>query len=86
MSYMTHAHIVGSPGLRQRITACAAQEGVDDPPRWVNAVAWALPQADWLAAWASADAANPGADHGADEAVITDQMILSSVQAKIQLP
>ncbi len=83
MSYATHAAIVQSGSLRLRITACAAQEGVTDPPRWVNAVVWSLPQADWLAAWASAEAANPGADHGSDEAVITDQMILSSVQAQI---
>ncbi len=83
MSYSTHAAIVQSGSLRQRITACAAQEGVGDPPRWVSAVIWTLPTSEWIAAWASAEAANPGSDHGADEAVITDQSILSVVQSRV---
>lgn len=83
MSYATHAAIVQSGSLRQRETACAAQEGVTDPPKWVNTVAWTLVASDWIAAWESAEAANPGGDHGADSAVVTDQMILSVIQAKI---
>ncbi len=83
MSYATHAAIVQSGSLRQRLTACAAQEGVTDPPRWVNTVAWTLWGNDWIAAWDSAEAADPGGDHGADPAVVTDQMILSVIQAKI---
>lgn len=84
MSYLTHSRIVYSPALRGRVTACAAREGVSDPPRWVAAVIWNLVGDDWVAAWESAEVANPGEDHGANEAVITDQAILSSVQAKIQ--
>lgn len=83
MSYATHASIVQSGSLRQRITACAAQEGASDPPRWVNAVIWSLPGSDWIAAWASAEAGNPGADHGANEGVVTDGMILAAVQPRL---
>jgi len=80
MTYATHAAIVQSGSLRQRITACAAQEGASDPPRWVNAMIWTLPKADWIAAWASMEAAEPGADHGSNEAGVTDAMILAVVQ------
>ena len=83
MTYATHAAIVNSGSLRQRVTACAAQEGATDPPRWVNAVMWTLPQSDWIAAWASAEAGDPGGDHGANEAGVTDGMILAAVQARI---
>ena len=83
MTYAIHADIVASTSLRQRITACAAQEGATDPPRWVNAVIWTLPQSDWIAAWASMEAADPGGDHGANEAGVTDGMILAAVQARI---
>ena len=44
MSYTVHAQIVQSGSLRQRITACAAQEGASNPPQWVNAVIWTLPK------------------------------------------
>ena len=59
---------------------------MDDPPRWVNAVIWKLPQSDWVAAWESYLAAHPQSDEddiGEHPDVITDQMILSAVQAKM---
>ena len=83
MTYATHAAISNSPSLRQRLTACAAQEGATDPPRWVGAVIWTLPQADWVAAWDSAEVANPGEDHGANPAVITDAIILATIQPMV---
>ena len=83
MTYAVHADIVQSNSLRLRITACAAQEGIADPPRWMSANIWTLPKADWIAAWASAEAGDPGGDHGANEGAVTDGMILASVQAKI---
>ena len=83
MSYATHAAIVNSGSLRQRIMACAAQEGATDPPRWVNATIWTLPQSDWIAAWASMEAADPGGDHGTNEAGVTDGMILAAVQPRL---
>jgi hypothetical protein len=79
--------MVDSYMLRRRITACAAQEKVTDPERWVNANKWKFPGSDWVAAWDYYLSANPEAtDPGADSACITDQMILSSVQAIITPP
>jgi hypothetical protein len=46
----------------------------------------ALIGTDWVAAWESALAGNPDADPGANDLVITDQMILSSVQHQVGLP
>lgn len=83
MSYATHAAIVASGSLRQRITACAAQEGAANPPAWVNSVIWTLPAADWIAAWSSMEAGDPGGDHGANEAGVTDGMILAVVQPRL---
>ena len=86
MSYLTHAHIAYSPGIRGRVTACAAREGADDPQRWANAVIWQLVGDDWIAAWESYQAAHPQHDEddiGEHPDVITDQMILSAVQARI---
>jgi hypothetical protein len=80
MSYLMHAAVVNSSSLRQRITACAALEGISDPARWVNAAIYFIPNPDWTEAWAEAEQANPGGDHGADEAVITDPMILLGVK------
>lgn len=83
MSYATHASIVQSGSLRQRITACAAQEGASNPPQWVNAVMWTLPTSEWIAAWASMEAGDPGGDHGSNEAGITDAMIIAVVQPRL---
>ena len=81
--YLTHSKIAYDPSLRGRVTACAAQEGVDDPPRWTAAVIWNLITSEWIAAWDSAEVGNPGGDHGANESVIVDGMILSAVQARL---
>jgi hypothetical protein len=80
MSYATHAAIAGNYAILQRCTAAAAQEGVTEPDRWINGKRWHLPTSEWVAAWESAEAANPGDDHGADPAVVPDPMILSRVQ------
>jgi hypothetical protein len=86
VSYATHAAIAYSPAIRGRVTACAAQEGADDPPRWAAAVIWKLIGSDWLAAWESYEAAHPqaGDDVGEHPDVITDQIILSAVQAAMR--
>lgn len=80
MSYDTIADVSESGSLRRRITACAAQEGEADPDSWVYKTRWVWAAAPgWGEAFASAEAAgNP--DPGADEAVITDAMILTQVQ------
>ena len=80
MSYLVHSDIVDSGAIRQRCSAAAALEGQDAPQSWVNASMWNIPNPDWTDAWAAAEAASPGADHGSDESVVTDPMILQGVQ------
>jgi len=86
MSFATVARSTADPALQSRITACVAQEQLSrgEPPNpglLSGQMAWAVGGAsDVAAAYASAIAAdNP--DPGGDEAVISDQMILSNVQA-----
>jgi hypothetical protein len=86
MSFQTYANIVDNYPLRRRIVACSAQEKVTDPEKWVNIHKWKFPGSDWVAAWEYSLAASPEADPGENEACITDQMILSSVQAVLNPP
>lgn len=81
MTYNTVADMADSTSLARRITAAVAQEGEDNPTYWTSVWVWSVvSQPGWDAAWASAVASeNP--DPGKDEAVITDGMILSGVQA-----
>lgn len=84
MSYATVSNIRRDPWVRERVTACAAIEGVGDPDQWASDRAWALAaQPGWAEAWESALAAHPedGYLPGQDEAVITDQHILAAVQS-----
>ena len=83
MSYSSIADVAHSGALRERIAACAAVEGVIDPhpTEWADHHQWRLAAAPgWGDAWAYALASGI-TDPGADEAVITDGMILSAVQA-----
>jgi hypothetical protein len=86
MSFQTYANMVDNYPLRRRITACAAQEKVTDPEKWVNVHKWKFPGSDWTAAWEYSLASSPEADPGENEACITDQMILSAVQAVLNPP
>lgn len=81
MTYLTISKIAADPALTLRVTACAAQEGEPDPSGWAftHRYNWAA-SPGWDAAWESALAAHD-ADPGSNEAVITDGMILSAVQA-----
>lgn len=83
MSYSTINACANDTAFRNRLTACAAQEGADDPATAVYQLVWPVAaMSDIEAAYASALAAgNP--NPGGDEAVITDQMILSAVQANL---
>jgi len=80
MSYLSVSKCVDDVDLSNRVRACFADEGGDAaqvPP----ALFWAVATADDIeAAYASAIAANHPRP-GADEAVITDAMILGVVQA-----
>lgn len=87
MSYLTITRMVQSGVLQQRMIACAAQELHDgqDPVTWVGLNTWLLcASPGWSEAWDSADAAaGANGDHGHNEGVITDGMILSAVQGLI---
>lgn len=85
MSYLTQSIISDDPYMRLRVASCAAQQGCADagidPDAW--AVEWRRvwgSSPGWDAAWESAQAGGI-TDPGADPSVITDQMILSQVQA-----
>lgn len=80
MSYFTQAKLAGDADVQLRVAACAANEGIDNPQGWAAMRSWELSaQPGWDAAYASAIAAGSEAP-GADEAAITDGMILSAVQ------
>lgn len=82
MSYATIAAITQSGAMNQRLTAAAAQEGKNtaSPGSWVSKNIWTLAASPgWSEAWESAEAGGV-TDPGANEAVITDGMILASVQ------
>lgn len=81
MSYSTINQCAHDEALRGRVYAAAAAEGALNPESTGARLVWPVAAAaDVEAAYASALAAdNP--DPGDDPAVITDQMILSAVQA-----
>lgn len=83
MSYSTIHRCATDGAFQNRVSACCAQEGADDPPTAMFGMIWSISSAsDIEAAYASAViAGNP--DPGGDEAVITDQMILSNVQTHL---
>lgn len=86
MSYATIHRSVYDDALMNRVTACCAQEGADNPPSVAGDLIWDVCTAtDIEAAYASALAAN-NPNPGADETVITDAMILSAVQANTPAP
>ena len=79
MSYLTQAKLADDGHIRLRVTACAATEQIEHPDAWAYEHRWQLSaQPGWVAAYASAAVA--GDDPGANEAAITDGMILSAVQ------
>jgi hypothetical protein len=87
MTYLDQSDIAGNPSMMARVAQCAAQEGVANPDEWTheNRRIWAA-SPGWAEAWASALASHEGDptyDPGADEAVITDAMILSEVQGLV---
>lgn len=84
MSYATINACANDADFQGRLTAAAAAEGAADPSGvMMFALRWPVAAtSDIEAAYASAVAAeNPSP--GGDESVITDQMILSAVQAAL---
>jgi len=94
MTYLDQSEIAASGSMFSRVAQCAAQQGVPDPDDWthINRRIWSAAPG-WDDAWASAQAAHEGDpspgpgdpvyDPGADNAVITDAMILSQVQSML---
>lgn len=83
MSFATIAQCAADSSLTNRIMACAAAEGDHN---MVGQLVWPIAaSSDIEAAYAYA-LANGNPDPGGDETVITDQMILSAVQAHWPAP
>lgn len=88
-TYLSVWKLTDSVSMRNRVTACAAKEGVTDGASqpainvdqwvWDNRWEWASAPG-WGAAFEYAELSG-NEDPGADPAVITDAMILSQVQA-----
>jgi hypothetical protein len=91
MSYLTQNEIASNSSMYWRVAQCAAQEGAPgNPDEWTGEYrrTWAAAPG-WSEAWESARASHPDDptyDPGADEAVITDPMILGQVQAMLSSP
>jgi hypothetical protein len=86
MSYTTINKCANDPEFQGRLQACAAQEGAESPLMAMSSLMWPVSCAtDIEAAYESAVLA--GNEHpGSDPSVITDQMILSAVQANLPAP
>ena len=86
MSYNAIAAAAADPHLKARVAACFAQEtdGPEQPPALAELHMWRIvangPIADAYSYAVAANVPNPGKD----EAVVTDAMILSAVQAITQ--
>jgi hypothetical protein len=88
MTYLTQDAIRQSPALFARVRMCAAEQGAPEPERWAQDHRDQVAVTPgWDAKWASALAgANPPADPGAAEDVITDLDILARVQQLMGAP
>ena len=85
MSYNAIYDCANDPDFRNRVAACAVQEGAAPAGGEAYASQYALAIAarkDIEAAWAHSMDSNPyHSRRGHDEAIITDQMIRTAVQA-----
>jgi hypothetical protein len=87
MAFTDVAEMAGDADLRQRIYACAANQGIDNVVMWVDQWVWQIVGADdaWVQAWSAAALATSGTldtpRRGWDAAVISDAMILARVRA-----
>ena len=90
MSYLNQDEIASDAYMLARVAQCAAEQGENDPDAWAhqNRRQWAAAPG-WDEAWAYAQQTHPPVEGeppyepGADEAVITDAMILAQVQAML---
>ena len=88
MSYLVQTEIADNWAMRNRAAAAAEeQDAPGDPDQWAteHRREWAAAPG-WDDAWSSAKVTHEGEvdyDPGADEAVITDGMILAQVQSMV---
>jgi hypothetical protein len=79
--------MASSQSLLSRIVAAAAGEGLSNPLQWAQSNVWQLvSSAGWADSWSYARngaTVNVNPDTGQRDDTITDQMILSAVQALI---
>lgn len=82
MSYLTQSEIAFNESMSNRVTQGAVTEGRPEQWAYNTRRQWASAPG-WDDAWESARVAHPEEDYdpGADEAVITDGMILSQIQS-----
>lgn len=85
MTYLIISTMKDDGWLRSRVAACAALEGIPDPAQWAVQHKWDIAiQPGWAASWESALVDAPeGFEPGKQDNVITDAMILSTVQVII---
>lgn len=85
MSYTDITIMAGNASLLGRVTAAAAEEGINDPGNWAASNIWQIvAQPGWDDAWNYAEGnktVNVNPDTGARDDVINDGMILAAVQA-----
>ena len=87
--YTVGGLIQADPHMRRRVACCAMQEAsnavidIGDPEVWAEAHSWEYAVTPgWVPAWASALESGV-LEIGNDPAVITDAMILSSIQPMV---
>lgn len=85
MSYASIVEMANSGSLRSRVTACVAQEGIDNPEQWTASNIWKIvSQPGWADDWDYTKGTynvNNNPDTGARSDVIDDAQILAAVQA-----
>jgi len=83
MSYNTINRCANDQAFQGRVTAACAGENEEAPQSAMYRIIWGVSaKSDIEAAYASA-VAGGSANPGGDEAVVTDSMILSAVQAEL---
>lgn len=89
MSYTGISQMVQSNSLRERIVACVASEGITNPENWATSNIWqicaAITDTDWSYAVENYTI-NQNPDTGVRTDVVSDQAILSAVQAVQAMP
>ena len=81
MSYGTINQCANDMEFLGRVTACAAQEGAADPEKAADQLRWPVATSSDIEAAYASGVAGDNPNPGGDVAVITDEMILSAVQA-----